>query len=142
MLTEHLIEVAHIFFVVAWMAGLFYLPRLFVYHAAAIPESETSETFKIMERRLFRGIIMPSAILSVIFGLMLAMVKGTFREGWLHMKLLLVFLLILFTAYLFFRMKDFAADKNKKSPLFFKLLNEVPTLLLLGILLLVVLKPF
>lgn len=141
-LTEHMVEVAHIFFVVAWMAGLFYLPRLFVYHAATSPGSETSETFKVMERRLFRGIIMPSSLLSILFGLILGMEKGAFREGWLHMKMLLVLFLIVFTFYLFFRMKDFAADKNQKSPLFFKYLNEVPTVLLLLILLLAVIKPF
>jgi putative membrane protein len=124
------------------MAGLFYLPRLFVYHASTSAGSETSETFKVMERRLFRGIIIPSSILAVVFGLILATVKSTFMEGWFHMKLLLVFGLIFFTYYLFSCMKNFEVDANKKSPLFFKYLNEVPTVILLFILLLVVIKPF
>lgn len=131
----------HILSVITWMAALFYLPRLFVYHASATPGSELSETFKVMERRLHRGIMTPSMIVVFLTGATLApaWVSG---QGWLHAKLVLVLLLAAcHGAYSRWR-KEFAADANTRGHRFYRIANEVPTLLLLGIVALVVFKPF
>jgi protoporphyrinogen IX oxidase len=135
------IKVAHIVFMVAWFAGLFYLPRLYVYHTEA-SDTISLERFKIMERKLFFGIMTPSAILTIIFGLWLWLGYG-FRGGWLHAKLFLVLILVAHHIYLGKLMLDFKHDRNKHSHVFYRWLNEIPALpVLVGIVWLVVAKPF
>jgi putative membrane protein len=132
----------HIIAVIAWMAGMLYLPRLFVYHCAAEPGSQQSETFKVMERRLLRIIINPAMIATWLLGLWLAWAGGWFASGWLHAKLVLV-LLLSGVHGLFARcVKDFAADNNRRTPKFYRLANEIPTLLMILIVILAVVKPF
>jgi putative membrane protein len=126
---------------VAWFAGLFYLPRLYVYHAQAT-DTISLERFKIMERKLFFGIMTPSAILTIIFGLWLWLDYG-YRGGWLHAKLFLVLILVAHHIYLGKLMLDFKHDRNKHSHVFYRWLNEIPALpVLVGIVWLVVAKPF
>ncbi|MEO8422066.1 MAG: protoporphyrinogen oxidase HemJ [Hyphomicrobium sp.] len=132
----------HIMAVVAWFAGLFYLPRLFVYHADAKPGSELSETLKVMEYRLLTAIMTPAMVAVWVLGLTLAYWEGAFSDGWLHAKLALVFLLSGFQGALSRWTKDFAADRNTRSAKFYRIANEVPTVFLILIVLLVVLKPF
>jgi protoporphyrinogen IX oxidase len=135
------IKVAHIVFMVAWFAGLFYLPRLYVYHTQAT-DSISLERFKIMERKLFFGIMTPSAILTIIFGLWLWLGYG-FSGGWLHAKLFLVAILVAHHIYLGKLMIDFKHDRNQHSHVFYRWLNEIPALpVLVGIVWLVVAKPF
>jgi putative membrane protein len=132
----------HIIAVIAWMAGMLYLPRLFVYHCAAAPGSQQSETFKVMERRLLRIIINPAMIATWLLGLWLAWAGGWFASGWLHAKLVLV-LLLSGVHGLFARcVKDFAADNNRHTPKFYRFANEIPTLLMILIVILAVVKPF
>lgn len=137
------IKAFHIIFMTAWFAGLFYLPRLFVYHAAARDEISL-ERFKIMERRLYYGIMMPSAILTLIFGgwLLSYDVTGYVHAGWFHAKLLLVILLIGFHFYCGKIRQDFYHDRNYHSENFYRWINEIPTVFLVGIVILVVVKPF
>ena len=132
----------HIMTVVAWFAGLFYLPRLFVYHADAKPGSELSETLKVMEYRLLTVIMTPAMGMVWLTGLTLAYWMGAFSNGWLHAKLALVFLLSGFQGALSRWTKDFAADRNTRPAKFYRIANEVPTAFLILIVLLVVLKPF
>ncbi len=132
----------HIMAVVAWFAGLFYLPRLFVYHANAKPGSELSETFKVMEHRLLTAIMTPAMAIVWLTGLTLAYWEGAFSDGWLHAKLALVFLLSGYQGALSRWTRDFAADRNTRSAKFYRIANEVPTVFLIAIVLLVVLKPF
>ncbi len=136
------IKAAHVIAVIAWMAGMLYLPRLFVYHCVAEPGSPQSETFKVMERRLLKAIINPAMVATWVFGLWLAYEGGWFRSGWLHGKLLLVLILSgvhgLFARWV----KDFAADRNTHSQKFYRIINELPTLLMIGAVILVILKPF
>ena len=137
------LKALHIFAVIAWMAGLFYLPRLFVYHAAEAPGSAASQTFKTMERRLLRGIMNPAMIAVWLLGGALLWVEpGWLYEGWLHAKLVLVSALTVYHHALARWRKHFAADRNRHDPRFYRMMNEVPTLLLLGILAMVVVKPF
>lgn len=136
------IKALHIVAVVAWMAGLLYLPRLFVYHAASQPSSEQSETFKVMERRLLRAIMNPAMIVVWLTGPYLAWTWGMYHDGWLMAKVVLVFALTwVHHVYAKWR-KDFAADRNRHDQRFYRVMNEVPTLLLIGIVILVVVKPF
>ncbi len=131
----------HIIFMVAWFAGLFYLPRLFVYHAQAT-DPIGIERFKIMERKLFFGIMTPCMILTIALGMWLWLGYG-YRGGWLHAKLLLVGILVAQHFYLFTLMRDFKHDRNKHSHVFYRWLNEIPTLpVLIAIVILVVVKPF
>ena len=131
----------HIIFVVAWFAGLFYLPRLFVYHAQA-EDKISIERFKIMERKLYVGIMTPCMILTVGLGLWLWLGYG-FRGGWLHAKLALVLVLIAHHFYLGKLINDFKHDRNAHGHVFYRWLNEIPTLpVLIGIVILVVVKPF
>ena len=134
----------HIIAVIAWMAGVLYLPRLFVYHAASTPGSEQSETFKVMERRLLKAIITPAMILAWIFGLILAFspLIDWSRDGWFHAKLVLVVILSGFTGMLARWTRDFAADRNTHSQRFYRIANEVPTVLMIAIVILVVVRPF
>ncbi|MGO9700346.1 MAG: protoporphyrinogen oxidase HemJ [Xanthobacteraceae bacterium] len=137
----------HIIAVIAWMAGMLYLPRLFVYHCATEKGSVQSETFKIMERRLLRGIITPAMIATWVLGLSLAWLGpdsryGWFDSGWLQTKIVLVLGLSGMHGMFARWVKDFAADRNRYSQKFYRFINEVPTVLLILIVLLAVLKPF
>ena len=137
------IKAFHIIAVIAWMAGALYLPRLFVYHAAVEAGSAQSETFKVMERRLLRFITTPAMVAAWIFGLILAFSVVNWAEaGWFHAKLLLVLILSGFTGLLAKWTKDFAADRNTRSPRFYRIANEVPTLLMIVIVILVIIRPF
>ena len=137
------LKALHILAMVAWMAGLFYLPRLLVYHAEAGPGTPQSETFKVMQRRLLRAIMNPAMLATWIFGLwMLYLVPGWMSEGWLHAKLTLVVLMTV-VHHLNVRLyKTFERDANRRSSRFYRAWNEAPTVLLVGIVFLVVLKPF
>jgi putative membrane protein len=136
------IKAFHIISMVAWMAGMLYLPRLFVYHCGAEAGSVQSETFKVMERRLLKGIINPAMIATWVFGLSLIWMGGWMWAIWLHIKLALVIVMSGLHGMLARYVRDFAADRNRHSQKFYRIINEVPTLLLIGIVLLVVLKPF
>jgi protoporphyrinogen IX oxidase len=138
------IKTAHIVSVIAWMAGLFYLPRLFVYHADAAPGSDKSETFKIMERRLLRGIMNPAMIAALAFGALLAATPGlvVWSMGWIWVKLLGVAGLSLYHHLLARWRKDFAADRNTRQARFYRLANEIPTLIVIVIVAMAVAKPF
>ncbi len=136
------IKALHIIAVIAWMAGMLYLPRLMVYHTMAEPGSDKSETFKVMERRLLKAIINPAMIVTWLAGLYLAWAGGWFSDPWLHAKLTLVLILSGVHGMMSRWVKNFAADKNTKSTRYYRIANEVPTVLMIGIVLLVVLKPF
>jgi putative membrane protein len=136
------VKALHIISVIAWMAGMLYLPRLFVYHAEAPTGSPQSETFKVMERRLLKAIMTPAMIATWIFGLWLAVEGGWFRSGWLHGKLALVIALSGLHGYLAATIRRFANDANTRNPRFYRVLNEVPTVIMIGIVILVVVKPF
>ena len=139
-----LIKALHIISVIAWMAGLLYLPRLFVYHAAEPIGSPTAETFKIMERRLLRGIMNPALIAAVVFGGLLLMTPGVvnWSDGWLHVKLLAVAGLIVLHHEMARWRKEFAENRNKRPARFYRIVNEVPTVLMIIIVIMVVVKPF
>lgn len=130
----------HIIFVVAWFAGLFYLPRLFVYHAQAGDEA-SRERFKVMERKLYRGIMTPTMVLTLVFGTWLWVGYG-FKGGWLAAKLALVFVLVSYHFYLGRLVEVFANDANSRSHVFYRWINELPLVLLAAIVVLVVVKPF
>ncbi len=132
----------HIIAVIAWMAGMLYLPRLFVYHCAAEPGSNESETFKVMERRLLRIIINPAMIATWVLGLWLAWETGAFRSGWFHAKLTLVLALSAVHGLFARWVKDFAADRNRRPQKFYRIANEIPTILMILIVILAVVKPF
>ena len=137
-------KVFHIISVIAWMSGLLYLPRLFVYHTSSKPGSEISETFKIMERRLLRVIMTPAMIASWTFGslLILGFRETVWEEGWLHAKLVLVVALTTMHMLMARWRRDFAEDKNKRSERFYRAANEIPTLLMIAIVIFVVVRPF
>ena len=138
------IKAFHVIAIIAWMAGLLYLPRLFVYHAESAKGSQQSETFKIMERRLLLLITTPAMIASWILGLILAF-SGVINwsvDGWFHAKLALVVLLSAFHGILAKWTKDFAMDRNRHDARFYRVVNEVPTLLMVGIVILVIVRPF
>jgi protoporphyrinogen IX oxidase len=132
----------HVIAIIAWMAGLLYLPRLFVYHCDAPKGSTQSETFKIMERRLLKAIMNPAMIAAWALGLILVWQGGWWRAGWLHGKLLLVLILSGAHGYLVRQVRLFAADANTKPQRHWRIVNEVPTLLMIGIVILVIVKPF
>ncbi len=132
----------HIIAVISWMAGMLYLPRLFVYHCEADAGSRQSETFKVMERRLLRFIMNPAMILTWVLGLTLAWQGGWFGAPWFHVKFLLVFLMSGAHGMMSRFVKDFAIDKNRKSQKFYRVFNEVPTVLMIVIVVLAVVKPF
>ena len=138
------IKAFHVIAIIAWMAGLLYLPRLFVYHVDAKPGSETSETFKVMERRLLRYITTPAMLLSWLFGLLMLWygVINWSTDHWFHVKLLLVIILSGFHGMLAKWTKDFARDANRHTARFYRIANEVPTLLMIAIVILVIVKPF
>lgn len=132
----------HIIAVIAWMAGMLYLPRLFVYHADAERGSRQSKTFKVMERRLLRGIINPAMIVTWAAGLWLAWKIFHFEGGWLHTKITLVVIMSAIHGYLSAAVRKFAEDRNEKPARHWRIVNEIPTLLLIAIVILVVVKPF
>lgn len=136
------LQVLHIISFVAWMAGLFYLPRLFVYHAQQATGSAASETFKVMERKLLRVIMNPAMIATWFFGLWLAFEIDAWRQGWFHGKMALVVLMTGFHLACGAWRTSFAEDRNHRSERFYRVMNEVPTVLLIGIVILVVVKPF
>jgi putative membrane protein len=136
------IKALHVVSVISWLAALLYLPRLLVYHCAAEPGSVQSETFKVMERRLLRAIASPAMALAWLTGLWLAYDAGLFRQGWLHGKLVLVLLLSAVHGVNARWVKDFAADRNTRTARFYRIANEVPTVLMIGIVILVIVKPF
>jgi protoporphyrinogen IX oxidase len=136
------IKALHVIAVISWMAGMLYLPRLFVYHCGAEIGSKQSETFKVMERRLLKAIINPAMIVSWLAGLYLAWAGHLFSAAWLHGKLLLVLLLSGVHGFFARWVKDFATDQNHRSDKFYRIINEVPTILMIGIVILVVVKPF
>ena len=136
------LKALHVFFMIAWMAGIFYLPRLFVYHAQT-DNQEVRDQFKIMERRLW-FFVTPFAFLTLVFGIAIIYTYGRewFRVSmWLHIKLTLVILLYLYHFYLYRLLKQFARDENKHSSKFYRFLNEAPVFVLLGIVILAVVKP-
>jgi len=134
------IKALHIVFVVAWFAGLFYLPRLFVYHAMS-DDAATRDRFKVMERKLYRGIMTPAMVLAVASGLWLWLGEGI-SGGWLNAKVALVVLLVIYHFWLRALMADFARDANRHGHVFYRWVNELPTVLLVAIVILVVVKPF
>ncbi|MAF96164.1 MAG: TIGR00701 family protein [Rhodospirillaceae bacterium] len=138
------IKALHIISVIAWMAGLLYLPRLFVYHVDAEPGSELSETLKIMERRLFRFIMNPAMLASFFSGILLLLGLGgvAWSTGWLHLKLLLVAGLLVAHMAMGRWRRDFAEDRNSRPQKFYRIANEVPTVLMIGIVIFVVVRPF
>mgnify|MGYP001201699111 FL=1 len=133
----------HFIFIVTWFAGLFYLPRLYVYHADS-KDKKSTERFKLMEARLYLGIMLPAILLTISSGITLIWIRGwdwLLATSWMHLKLLLVLSLIIFHLYLGLLRKDFARDTNQKSTTFLKILNEMPVLILVLVTLLAVLKP-
>jgi protoporphyrinogen IX oxidase len=138
------IKSAHIVSIVAWMAGLLYLPRLYVYHSMASSGSDRSETFKVMERRLQKAIMTPAMIATWAFGSLLAATPGVvdWRMGWVWAKLALVLGLTMFHGLLSGWRKGFTRDRNQHSTRFFRAVNELPTVALIAIVVLVVVKPF
>ena len=134
------IKALHIIFMVTWFAGLFYLPRLFVYHAMA-EDAPGRERFKAMERKLYRGIMAPSAVLTIVFGAWLWLGYG-FAGGWLYAKLGIVALIVAYHLYCGKLLADFARDRNTKSHLWYRWFNEVPTVFLIAAVILTVVKPF
>ena len=134
------IKALHISFMVTWFGGLFYLPRLFVYHAMADDQAGI-ERFKIMERKLYFGIMTPGAVLTIILGLWLWLGYGI-SGGWMHVKLLLVLILIAYHVYCGKLVNDFKHDRNRHGHVFYRWFNEFPVLILFAVVILVVVKPF
>jgi putative membrane protein len=136
------VKALHIISVIAWMAGMLYLPRLFVYHALAAKGSEASETFKVMERRLLKAIVNPSMILVFLTGFTLVYLTGDWRDGWWQAKFILVLGLAGLHGYFARCVRTFAEDANKRPARFYRILNEAPTILMIFIVVLAVVKPF
>ena len=133
----------HIIAVVTWFAAIFYLPRLFVYHADANDEV-SRERFKVMERKLFRGIMTPSMVVVIALGIWMLSMNTSFyfSQGWMHAKLTLVALLVVYHFYCGHLLKVFKEDRNTRSHVFYRWFNEVPVFILLGVVILVVVRPF
>lgn len=136
------LKAVHVIAVISWMAGMLYLPRLFIYHCDAAPGSEMSETFKVMERRLLRIIINPAMVVTWVLGLWLAWKGGHFSAGWLHAKLALVVVLSGVHGFFSASVRRFGQDRNALTARQWRLWNEVPTVLMVFIVILVVVKPF
>ena len=134
------IKSLHVIFVVAWFAGLFYLPRLFVYHAQA-EDSISRERFKVMERKLYRGIMIPAMALTITFGVWLWLGYGI-KGGWLQAKLVLVGILVAYHFWLGKMVDDFARDQNSRTHVFYRWVNEIPLVILAATVVLVIVKPF
>ena len=138
------VKALHVIAVLAWMSGLMYLPRLFVYHAESQVGSEKSETYKVMERRLYRGITTPAMVATWIFGLWLAFGFGIvdFSQGWMWLKALLVIALSGVHGFFGRLLRDFANDRNTRPSKFYRMINEVPFVIAIGIVIAVIVKPF
>jgi protoporphyrinogen IX oxidase len=136
------VKALHIISVIAWMAGMLYLPRLFVYHAEAARGSEASETFKVMEQRLLKAIVNPSMILVFLTGFTLVYLTGDWRDGWWQTKFILVVGLAGLHGYFARCVRSFAEDRNERPARFYRFLNEAPTILMIFIVVLAVVKPF
>ena len=136
------LKALHIIAVIAWMAGMLYLPRLFVYHAMAKPKSEVSETLKTMERRLFNFIMMPAMLITWIVGISLLLEGKWLGAGWFHAKFVAVLAMTVLHGLFARWVNEFQADRNKHSAKFYRIINEIPTALLIVIVILVVVKPF
>jgi putative membrane protein len=140
-ISYEVIEALHIIAVISWMAGMLYLPRLFVYHAAAAKGSELSETLKIMERRLLKIIMHPAMGLTWVFGYVMLKESGFMKDGWMQAKISLVLAMTALHFYFSYQVRAFARDQNTKTARFYRIINEAPTVLMIAIVLLVVLKP-
>ena len=138
------LKALHVISVIAWMAGMLYLPRLFVYHCHAISGTEQSETFKTMERRLLKAITTPAMFASWFFGILMLATPGAIHGDryWMWSKLGLLALLEIFYIMLIYWQRQFAADNNQHSAIFYRMVNELPTVLMIGIVILVIVKPF
>ncbi len=138
------VKALHVISVIAWMAALLYLPRLFVYHAECTPGGEPAETFKIMERRLLKLIANPASLATWLFGLMLVFTPGIldWSAGWVHAKAALVIAMTVYHHLLVRWWRAFAEDRNLRPARFYRIANEVPTLLMIGIVVMVVVRPF
>jgi putative membrane protein len=132
----------HIIAVISWMAGLLYLPRLFVYHAGVPVGSEQSELFKTMEQRLLKFIMTPAMIVAWLLGMVLVIVGHWFTDGWFHAKFALVIVLTIVHGLMMHWAADFRYDRNTRSAKFYRVTNEIPTLLMIGIVILAMVKPF
>ena len=143
-MTYEWVKVVHLLAIISWMAGLLYLPRLMVYHADAHTDGELSETLKIMERRLLKAIMTPAMIVSWIFGIWLGVIQGLWSElpVWFLLKVTMVVAMSVAHFWLAGQVKIFAADKNVRPAKIFRIVNEVPTVLMIGIICVVVVKPF
>ena len=140
--TYSIVKSLHVISVIAWMAGLLYLPRLYVYHCEVEPGSEASEKFKVMERRLLRAIMNPAMIASWVFGGYLIHAAGVMSDGWFHVKLLCVILMSVAHMMLAHYRRAFEADANTKSQKFYRIFNEVPTIFMIIIVFMVIGRPF
>ena len=136
------VKALHIIAFIAWMAGMLYLPRLYVYHCEAEPGSKQSETFKVMERRLLRAIINPAMIAAWILGFMLVANGDLWGAGWMHAKFALLIAMQLVHAGFARWRRQFAKDENRHSARFYRIMNEVPTVLMIGIVIFAVVRPF
>lgn len=136
------VKTVHILAFISWMAAILYLPRLMVYHASAEAGSDKSETFKIMERRLLRGIGTPAMIATWVFGIWLAFLINAWSQPWLHVKLAAVAVITIIHMMLARWVRTFAADGNTRSPRFYRIINEVPAALLIVVVVMVIVKPF
>jgi putative membrane protein len=136
------IKAVHVIAIISWMAGLLYLPRLFIYHCDAPPGSEQAKTFSVMEGRLLNIIMTPAMVVSWVLGLWLAVQAGWFKAGWFHGKLLLALAMSGVHGYFVGAVRKFAEDRNTVSARHWRMINEIPTLLMVGIVILVVVKPF
>lgn len=136
------IKALHMLAIIAWMAGLFYMPRLLVYHSGVDTKSETAQLFQVMEYRLYKIIMIPSMLLSLASGIFLAIIQDVWSSGWFHIKLTCVVGLVVFHHLLNYWRKQLATGVCKRNAPFFRLINEVPTLLLIVIIISVIVKPF
>ena len=136
------IKALHIVAVIAWMAGMLYLPRLFVYHAGVVPGSEQSETFKTMEQRLLRFIMTPAMIATWLLGIILVLQGQYLAATWFHIKIALVLAMSVLHGLFSHWARDFVHDRNPRSPKFYRVANEIPTVLLIAIVILATVKPF
>ncbi len=138
------IKALHVISVIAWMAGLLYLPRLYVYHCETLAGSEQSETFKVMERRLLHAIMNPAMVAVYLFGILLLLTAGIvdWSSAWIYVKLALIGLLTVFHHLAAVWRKDFAADRNRRSTRYYRIANEVPAVIMVGIVIMVVVRPF
>lgn len=141
-MSYEILKALHLISVISWMAGLLYLPRIFVYHAQAEVRSDVSETFKVMERKLLRYIMNPAMIATWVFGLWLLIEYELYKQPWMHAKLTLVILMTVVHHIFAWQRKKFFRDENVKSHKYYRIYNEIPTFLMIGIVFLAVIKPF